>query len=65
MAAGLDMWADDSRHVCLVSYDPAGGSNLVTKMGIDATRKSNYPDEIAVPGFEAIDMAAFIPGYRP
>jgi len=46
------------------SYDPAGGSNLVTKMGIDATRKSNYPDEIAVPGFEAINMADFIPGYR-
>ena len=46
------------------SYDPAAGSNLVTKMGIDATRKANYPDEIAVPGFEAIDMAAFIPGYR-
>ena len=31
---------------------------------IDATRKSNYPDEIAVPGFEAINMADFIPGYR-
>jgi 2,5-furandicarboxylate decarboxylase 1 len=46
------------------SYDPAGGSNLVTKVGIDATRKSNYPDEIAVPGIEAIDLAAFIPGYR-
>ncbi len=46
------------------SYDPAGGSNLVTKVGIDATRKSNYPDEIKVPGFEAIDMASFIPGYR-
>jgi 2,5-furandicarboxylate decarboxylase 1 len=46
------------------SYDPAGGSNLVTKMGIDATRKSNYPDEIAVPGFDKIDMAKFIPGYR-
>jgi 2,5-furandicarboxylate decarboxylase 1 len=46
------------------SYDPAGGSPLVTKMGIDATRKANYPDEISVPGFEAIDMAAFIPGYR-
>jgi 2,5-furandicarboxylate decarboxylase 1 len=46
------------------SYDPAGGSNLVTKMGIDATRKSNYPDEIKVPGADAIDMAAFIPGYR-
>ena len=45
------------------SYDPAGGSHLVTKTGIDATRKSNYPDEISVPGFEAIDMAAFIPGY--
>ena len=29
------------------SYDPAGGSNLITKMGIDATRKANYPDEIA------------------
>ncbi len=46
------------------SYDPAGGSNLVTKMGIDATRKSNYPDEIAVPGYDAIDMASFIPGYK-
>jgi 2,5-furandicarboxylate decarboxylase 1 len=45
------------------SYDPAGGSNLVTKMGIDATRKSNYPDEISVPGAEAINMAEFIPGY--
>jgi 2,5-furandicarboxylate decarboxylase 1 len=45
------------------SYDPAGGSPLVTKMGIDATRKSNYPDEIAVPGCEAIDMEQFIPGY--
>jgi 2,5-furandicarboxylate decarboxylase 1 len=45
------------------SYDPAGGSSLVTKMGIDATRKSNYPDEISVPGMEAIDMEAFIPGY--
>ena len=46
------------------SYDPAGGSNLVTKMGIDATRKSNYPDEIKVPGFEAIDMNEYIPGYK-
>jgi 2,5-furandicarboxylate decarboxylase 1 len=45
------------------SYDPAGGSNLVTKMGIDATRKSNYPDEISVPGVGSIDMAEFIPGY--
>jgi 2,5-furandicarboxylate decarboxylase 1 len=45
------------------SYDPAAGSNLVTKVGIDATRKSNYPDEIAVPGMESIDMAEFIPGY--
>jgi hypothetical protein len=46
------------------SYDPAGGSNLVTKMGIGATRKANYPDEISVPGFRSIDMEAFIPGYR-
>jgi 2,5-furandicarboxylate decarboxylase 1 len=45
------------------SYDPAGGSNLVTKMGIDATRKSNYPDEISVPGVGSIDMAEYIPGY--
>jgi 2,5-furandicarboxylate decarboxylase 1 len=45
------------------SYDPAQGSNLVTKMGIDATRKSNYPDEISVPGMEGIDMREFIPGY--
>jgi 2,5-furandicarboxylate decarboxylase 1 len=45
------------------SYDPAGGSNLVTKMGIDATRKSNYPDEISVPGVRSINMAEYIPGY--
>jgi 2,5-furandicarboxylate decarboxylase 1 len=45
------------------SYDPAAGSNLVTKMGIDATRKSNYPDEIAVPGYEKINMADYIPNY--
>jgi 2,5-furandicarboxylate decarboxylase 1 len=45
------------------SYDPAGGSCLVTKMGIDATRKSNYPDEIAVPGYEDINLADYIPGY--
>ncbi|HEY7247911.1 MAG TPA: UbiD family decarboxylase [Xanthobacteraceae bacterium] len=48
------------------SYDPAGGSHLVTKMGIDATRKSNYPEEISVPGAESIDMSEYIPGYaRP
>jgi len=45
------------------SYDPGGGSHLVTKTGIDATRKANYPDEITVPGCEEIDMAAYIPGY--
>jgi 2,5-furandicarboxylate decarboxylase 1 len=45
------------------SYDPAGGSHLVTKMGIDATRKSNYPDEISVPGAESINMADYIPNY--
>ncbi|HEY7066520.1 MAG TPA: UbiD family decarboxylase [Chloroflexota bacterium] len=37
------------------SYDPAGGSHIVTKVGIDATRKANYPDEISVPGTDAID----------
>ena len=45
------------------SYDPADGSHLVTKTGIDATRKDNYPEEIYVPGNEDIDLAAFIPGY--
>ena len=44
------------------SYDPAGGSNLVTKMGIDATRKSNYPDEIKVPGFESDRHGRLHPG---
>jgi 2,5-furandicarboxylate decarboxylase 1 len=46
------------------SYDPAAGSNLVTKMGIDATRKSNYPDEISVPGADSINMSEYIPGYN-
>ena len=45
------------------SYDPAGGSHLVTKMGIDATRKSNYPDEVSVPNADKLDLASFIPGY--
>ena len=46
------------------SYDPEGGSHLVTKMGIDATRKDNYPDEIYVPGNENIDLLDFIPEYE-
>lgn len=45
------------------SYDPAGGSHLVTKVGNDATRKDNYPAEISVPGADQIDLAHFIPGY--
>ena len=46
------------------SYDPAAGSHLVTKMGIDATRKANYPDEIRVPGSENIKLEDYIPGWR-
>jgi len=46
------------------SYDPAGGSHLVTKMGIDATRKDNYPAEISVPGAADINLADFIDGYE-
>ena len=45
------------------SYDPEGGSHLVTKMGIDATRKDNYPAEIHVPGNEDIVLEDFIDGY--
>jgi len=41
------------------SYDPAGGSHLVTKMGIDATRKANYPEEISVPGTAEIDPDSY------
>jgi len=46
------------------SYDPAGGSHLVTKMGIDATRKANYPDEIRVPGADDLSLEAYIPDWR-
>ena len=46
------------------SYDPAGGSHLVTKVGIDATRKSNYPDEISVPGVDEINLADYIDGWQ-
>lgn len=45
------------------SYDPAGGSHVVTKVGIDATRKSNYPEEIKVPGSDKINLADYIPGW--
>ena len=39
------------------SYDPAGGSHLVTKVGIDATRKANYPVEINTPGVDDVDLS--------
>jgi 2,5-furandicarboxylate decarboxylase 1 len=39
------------------SYDPAGGSHLVTKVGIDATRKANYPEEISTPGVDDVDLS--------
>lgn len=42
------------------SYDPAGGSHLVTKVGIDATRKPNYPEEISVPGTDEIDPDEYL-----
>lgn len=45
------------------SYDPAAGSHLVTKMGIDATRKTGYPDEVRVPGEEDIDLSRFLSNY--
>lgn len=46
------------------SYDPAGGSHLVTKMAIDATRKANYPDEIRVPGADDIRLEDYFPDWR-
>jgi 3-polyprenyl-4-hydroxybenzoate decarboxylase len=46
------------------SYDPAGGSHIVTKMGIDATCKANYPDEIRVPGADDLPLEAYIPDWR-
>jgi 2,5-furandicarboxylate decarboxylase 1 len=46
------------------SYDPARGSHLVTKMGIDATRKANYPEEIRVPGSDEIRLEDYFPGWR-
>jgi len=46
------------------SYDPAGGSHLVTKIGIDATRKVNYPDEIRVPGTNELELEDYIPDWR-
>ena len=45
------------------SYDPAGGSHLVTKMAIDATRKANYPEEILVPGSDELNLEDYIPGW--
>ena len=46
------------------SYDPEHGSHLVTKLGIDATRKDNYPEEISIPGVADIDLVDFIEGYK-
>jgi 2,5-furandicarboxylate decarboxylase 1 len=41
------------------SYDPIKGSHEVTKVGIDATRKENYLDEIAVPGTDKINISDY------
>ena len=41
------------------SYDPAHGSHLVTKVGVDATRKANYPQEIQVPGTDDVNLDDF------
>ncbi|MFQ5852929.1 MAG: UbiD family decarboxylase, partial [Candidatus Binatia bacterium] len=41
------------------SYDPVAGSHLVTKVGIDATRKPNYPTEISVPGTDNISLSDY------
>jgi 2,5-furandicarboxylate decarboxylase 1 len=41
------------------SYDPAGGSHIVTKVGIDATRKPDYPLEISVPGTDEVDLSRY------
>jgi 2,5-furandicarboxylate decarboxylase 1 len=41
------------------SYDPPAGSHLVTKVGIDATRKPNYPKEIMVPGTDSINLSDY------
>ena len=41
------------------SYDPVNGSHLVTKVGIDATRKPNYPKEISVPGTDNIKLSDY------
>lgn len=38
------------------SYDPGRGSHLVTKVGIDATRKANYQPEISTPGVDQVDL---------
>ncbi|MDP2931854.1 MAG: UbiD family decarboxylase [Chloroflexota bacterium] len=42
------------------SYAPEKGYHLVTKMGIDATRKANYPEEIAVPGTDDIKLEDYL-----
>jgi 3-polyprenyl-4-hydroxybenzoate decarboxylase len=34
------------------------------KMGIDATRKANYPEEIRVPGSDEIKLEDYFPGWR-
>jgi 2,5-furandicarboxylate decarboxylase 1 len=41
------------------SYDPAGGSHLVTKVGIDATRKANYQPELSTPGVADVDLGSY------
>src|SRR2546422_7385782 len=42
-------------------YDPAAGSHLGTKMGIDAPRKANYPEEIRAPGPAQSTMVGYFP----
>ncbi len=42
------------------SYDPQHGYHEVTKVGIDATRKANYLEEISVPGSDKVDPDQYL-----
>lgn len=42
------------------SYDPQKGSHEVTKVGIDATRKANYLEEISVPETDKINLDDYL-----
>ena len=60
--AGFDMWADDSRHVCFMSYDPTDSSWRVVVSGPEAPTQVLAVMTVDAQRYRYLSVAACSPG---